>query len=420
MAIEIRLPQLAESMTSGRVSAWLKREGDLVEAGEPIVEVETDKSSVEVAAPASGRLSRILVPAGTDGVKVGGLLAIIGDQDGSGIEAPTDRPVEPQLMPSVAAPAPASATAEVTATPLARKMAAVAGIELAAIAGTGPHGRIGKDDIDRILRARGPGTSSIGGGEPRTDGGVARQREPVRPAAVAPTPQVVTSANFEERSLSAIRRITAARTAHSKQTVPHFYLRIECRVDALLEARARIKASSPDFSPTITDFVVRAAALALIKVPLANSAWVDDTLRVYNAADIAVAVATDEGLLTPIVRGAERKGLAEISSELKALTERARAGTLKPEDYSGGTFTVSNLGMYGLESLFAIVNPPQSCILGVGAAQERPVVRAGALAVGHMMTCTLSADHRAIDGATGAALLAEFQRLIEEPWLLVI
>jgi len=217
-----------------------------------------------------------------------------------------------------------------------------------------------------------------------------------------------------------MRRVAAARLQEAKQTVPHFYLRIECAADAVLEFKTRVNAHSDELKVTLTDIIVRAAALALRKVPLANSTWADNAVRVYDSADIAVAVNTPTGLITPIVRRADRKGLAAISRELKALTERAREGKLKPEEYTGGTFTVSNLGMYGVESLYAIINPPQSCILGIGAAVRRPVVRGDQVTIGTILTCTLSADHRAIDGATGAELLAEFRELIEQPGLLAL
>jgi pyruvate dehydrogenase E2 component (dihydrolipoamide acetyltransferase) len=232
--------------------------------------------------------------------------------------------------------------------------------------------------------------------------------------------QARTSPPFREEPLSAMRRVTAARLLQAKQTIPHFYLQVDCRADELLDLRARLNAAASDVDVTITDLVVRAAALALRKVPQANSSWAENAIRIYDRADVAVAVATPAGLITPIVREADRKGIGVISRELKALAERARSGQLMPAEYTGGTFTVTNLGMYGIQSLYAIVNPPQSCILGVGAVGQRPVVRAGQLAVGSVMTCTLSADHRAIDGAMGAELLAEFRRMIEEPLLLLV
>ena len=225
---------------------------------------------------------------------------------------------------------------------------------------------------------------------------------------------------FTEHTLTGMRRVTATRLQQAKQTVPHFYLRIECVVDAALGLLARVKELYPDVTPSLTDFVVRAAALALRQVPQANSTWADGVVRVYDTVDIAVAVNTPKGVITPIVRAADRKDLGAIARETRALVTRAREGTLTPEEYTGGTFTVSNLGMYGVEGLYAIVNPPQSCILGVGAAVKRPVVAGNVVAVGTVMTCTLSADHRAIDGAVGAELLAALRAFIEQPGLMAL
>ena len=350
MSIELRLPQLAETVTSAKLGTWLKQEGDTVEAGEPIVEVETDKTNVELEAPASGVVHKIHVKAGTDGLETGALLAVISE-------------------------------------------------------GAEPAGA--DDGQTRATEDAAPPTEvSVSGGPT---------------AMTIQTPDLaIAETSFHEQPLSTMRRVTAMRLQQAKQTVPHFYLRMECTVDAVLELRTRINEHSPDVKLTLTDIIVRAAALALRKVPQANSTWADDAIRVYDAADIAVAVNTPMGLITPIIRQADRKGLGAISQEMKALTERARQGALTPEEYSGGTFTISNLGMYAVESLYAIVNPPQSCILGVGAAVKRPVVVGDELAIGTIATCTLSADHRAIDGATGAEFLASFRMFIEEPGLLAL
>jgi pyruvate dehydrogenase E2 component (dihydrolipoamide acetyltransferase) len=385
--IEVRLPQLAESMKAARLAVWLKREGDLISAGEPIAELETDKTNVELEAPGSGVLQRIVVAAGTESLEVGGLLAVIAEGEVETVSEPTVR--EPSGDP---AGAPRS-DERIAVTPLARRMAIVAGVDLGEIRGSGPAGRVGKVDVERVLRER---------------------------RGVRAVPAAAPGMGFDEQPLSQMRRVTAARLTEAKQTVPHFYLQIDCNVDALLEVRARIREADPGLELTLTDCVVRAAALALGKVPLANSAWAETAVRVYDSAHIAVAVNTPAGLITPVIRSAETKGLATISRELKGLTDRARAGQLQPEEYTGGTFTISNLGMYGITSLYPIVSPPQSCILGIGAAVERPVVREGAVTVGTVMSCTLSGDHRAIDGATGAELLAEFRRRIEQPWLLMV
>lgn len=432
MQVEIKLPPLAESMTDGTLTAWFKREGDRVATGEAIAQIETEKASGDLEAPGAGVLQRILVAAGTEKVRVGEVLALLetGSSEGDHSHPVTPDPAAalaarasgrrdtvspPAIEPSAPQSSEAVSVGEdsINATPLARRMATLAGLDLAEVkASGGPSGRIGKVDVERMLREQ--------RGLPAIDAAPAGPLVASRPSARGPKPAPPAMAPFEERPVSAMRRVTAARLLQAKQTVPHFYLQIECAADALLDLRSRANARSSKLELTVTDFVVRAAALALRKVPLANSSWADNAIRVYERADIAVAVATPAGLTTPIVRGADRKALGAISRELKGLAERARAGKLRPEEHTGGTFTVSNLGMVGVDSVYAIVNPPQSCILGVGAIRQRPVVRGGELAVGHVMTCTLSADHRAIDGATGAELLAEFRNLLEEPFLLVL
>ena len=441
MTTELRLPQLADSITSVRLSVWLKQEGDRVQAGEPIVEVETDKTNVELESPASGVVRAIQVAAGTDGIEPGVLLAIIADDPAGATVTPaatTAAPVpdndqggetatggavadngsgqgeQPAAQREAAHPVPIStpgadgAPAPV-ATPIARRMAAAAGLDLSIIRGTGRGGRIGKADIDRVLAAQ------------RTTTPVASVEAPAQGPVIEETHAPVgPHGPFQEQPLTAMRRVTATRMQQAKQTVPHFYLRVECAADAALGLVASAKKAGADVTPTLTDVVVRAAAFALRQVPQANSTWADGVVRVYDDVDIALAVNTEKGLITPIVRGADRKGLAAIARETRALVARAREGTLKPEEYSGGTITISNLGMYGIESLYAIVNPPQSCILGVGAAIARPVVAGTVVTVGTVMACTLSADHRVIDGAVGAELLAAFKDYIEHPGLMAV
>ena len=433
MPTELRLPPLADTVTSVKLAAWLKREGQAVAAGEPIVEVETDKTNVEIEAPAGGVVSRIHVPAGTEGLETGALLAVIdGAADAAGEpetapEAATTGPaVEHEAAPPTAATEAASGTEPgpgaggrarasaigpasgpvPAASPLARRMAAAAGLDLREIKGTGRGGRIGKSDVERALAAQaGPAPAA--------------SRRPV--AARAPAaPADIPAAGFREEPLSAMRRVTAERLQAAKQTVPHFYLNADCAMDAALRLRARLNERDPDLGLTLTDIIVRAAALALREVPAANSAWGDGAVRLFDTADIAVAVDTPGGLITPIIRQADGKSLRAISQELKSLSTRAREGGLTPEEYTGGTFTISNLGMYGVDSLYAIVNPPQSCILGVGAARPRPVAASGGVEVATIAACTLSADHRAIDGATGARFLASLRTFIEEPALLAL
>ena len=407
---------------------WLKQEGEAVAAGEPVVEVETDKTNVEIEAPASGVLSKIHVAAGTEGLEAGALLAVIAaDGDGTvpagdavvgGADGavPAEAAARPGPAPALGAagsddpePGPAAASAvgaAPAATPLARRMAAAAGLDLGTVRGTGRGGRIGKTDVERALAAQAPaaGLAAV----------------PAVPESVPDPPRAAPPPGSREEPLSAPRRVTAERLLAAKQSIPHFYLGVDCAMDAALRLRARVTAQDPDLELTLTDIIVRAAALALRQVPAANSSWADGSVRLHDTADIAVAVDTPSGLFTPIIRQADRKGLRAISGELKALGARARAGKLTPEEYTGGTFTISNLGMHGVDSLYAIVNPPQSCILGVGAARPRPVVTGDTVTVGTIAACTLSADHRTIDGATGAALLAAFRAFVEEPGLLAL
>ncbi len=441
---EFRLPQLAESVTSVKLSLWLKQEGDRVQAGEPIVEVETDKTNVELEAPVSGIVREVQVVAGTDGLEAGVLLAIIADEvDGEAVAPAATTPTmsatspdddhggetdagagaadsrsgpgeQPAALGEPARSVPIQTSVDEgtpapVATPIARRMAAAAGLDLSVICGTGRGGRIGKADIDRVLAAQRGATPAASG-----------EREAQGPVIVATRASVGPDRPFQEQPLTAMQRVTATRMQQAKQTVPHFYLRIDCAADAALGLVESAKEAGAEVTPTLTDVVVRAVALALSKVPQANSTWNDGVVRVYDEVDIALAVNTPKGLITPIVRGADRKNLGAIARETRALVARAREGTLTPEEYTGGTITISNLGMYGIESLYAIVNPPQSCILGVGAAVKRPVVVGDTVAVRTVMACTLSADHRAIDGAIGAELLAAFTRYIEQPGLMTV
>ena len=402
MATELKLPELAESMTSAAVTAWLKKPGDRVSAGDPIVEVDTDKTTVEVEAPVSGVLREIVVNAGTEDVAVGAVLALIDDDAATGdrvgdVAAVTTPPqvvppseVEPTPKagnvaqpeaPKSQAPARTSAIrrdANVSATPLARRMAVVADLDLSSAVGSGQGGRIVKRDIDRALG---------------------------REAPAAP--------EHTEPSLSAMRRVTAKRMAESKRTVPHFYLSADCDMTDLVDRRRHH--NDQGIRITITDIIVGAAARALQRVPAANAGWFDDRVRQYAESHVAVAVNTSGGLVVPVIRNAEQKSLGTISSELRALSKRARNGQLNPNEYAGGTFTISNLGMFEVSSLFAIINPPQGCILGVGAVAHRPVVRDGAIEIGQIATLTLSADHRVLDGATGGEFLREIKRLLEFP-----
>ena len=408
MITELKLPELAESMTSATVTAWLKQPGERIVQGDPVVEVDTDKTTIEVEAPVDGVLREVLVPEGTEDVDVGTVLALIDDQapdteiddaaisQGRDANSATDRPRtesgEPVAIPDTPeAPRPVNDsdadTVKINATPLARRMAAVAGVDLAIADGTGADGRIRKVDVDRLIGASGQNHE--------------------RSARSAPAGHTV-------HPLSTVRRVTAERLTRAKQTIPHFYLSSECDMSAVIDRRARHNEQSADHF-TLTDIVVRASALALGRVPSANSAWHEDGVRLFTHADIAVAVSTSTGLFTPIVKNADQKTLGAIARELRDLTDRARRGQLRPDEYSGGSFTVSNLGMFDVSSLYAIVNPPQSCILGVGTVRRTPVVRDDAVVPGEVATLTLSADHRTLDGAVGGEFLRELKSLLEDP-----
>ena len=442
MPIQILMPALSPTMTEGNVASWLKNEGDPVQAGDILCEIETDKATMEVEATDEGTLGRIVVPAGTEGVAVNAVIGLILEEgeDASALAsaeaaapaaaAPAAAPAEPAAEPAAAASAapapqataPAAASpggngatppapqrepgARIFASPLARRMAKQAGLALEAIAGTGPNGRIVKVDIEAAIAAA-----------------AAAPAAPAPAAAPASAPAVPAApAAYQDAPASTMRKVIAQRLQEAKREVPHFYLTIDCAVDALLETRAQLNERSDAYTLSVNDFVIRAAALALRKVPAANASWVDGVLRQYGSADVSVAVAIEDGLVTPIVRNADSKGLAEISAEVKELAGRARAKPmgLAPEEYQGGTFSVSNLGMYGIKEFAAIINPPQSMILAVGTAEQRPVVKDGALAVATMMSCTLSVDHRVVDGALGATFLQAFKGLIEDPLTMLL
>jgi pyruvate dehydrogenase E2 component (dihydrolipoamide acetyltransferase) len=298
----------------------------------------------------------------------------------------------------------------VFASPLARRMAIHAGLDLAAIRGSGPQGRVVKADIERTL-------AQPLAARPAPGASVAPSAAPV-----FAKPQMLALAGnppYSEKPHSAMRRIIARRLSESKQTVPHFYLSVDCAIDDLLKVRAALNGKY-QAQISINDFVIRAAALALRQVPAANASWSDDAILIWERVDISVAVALDDGLITPIVKGADQKGLAQIAAETKDLAERARSGKLKLEEFQGGTFSISNLGMYGIREFAAVINPPQGCILAVGAGEQRPVVRDGQLAVATVMTCTLSCDHRVVDGAVGAQFLAAFKKLVEDPLTMLL
>ncbi len=434
MPIKVLMPALSPTMTEGKLARWLKNEGDQIKSGDVLAEIETDKATMEVEAVDEGKLGKILVAAGSEGVKVNEPIALILEEgeSASALAALAATPASKPAAPAPAAPpvapapvarasvAPAAAALfpsiipsgdgedRVFASPLARRMAQQAGVDLAKIVGSGPHGRVIKIDIEAAIAS--PGRAAA----------APAARAPGPAPAPAPATAVAGATPHKLVPHTTMRKVIARRLTESKQQVPHFYLTIDCEIDALLKLRADLNAKSPEkgegaFKLSVNDFVIRAAALALTKVPAANAAWSDEGTIMYEQADMSIAVAIPGGLITPVIRAADTKGLQKISSEMKGLAEKARAGKLLPEEYQGGTFSISNLGMFGIKDFAAVINPPQGCILAVGAGEQRPVVKNGALAIATVMSCTLSVDHRVVDGAIGAEFLAAFKHLVEDP-----
>ena len=436
MPIDVYMTQLSPTMTEGKIVRWLKKEGDELTSGEVLCEVETDKATMEMEVVDEGVLHKILQPEGSV-VPVGTPIAVIAEE---GEEVPDDyvpeggasaeaaanataaeapRPpqatpasqAEPRPAPQPAsapaaapAPAPAPRAGRIKASPLARRLAKQKGINLAAIQGTGPGGRIVKADIERAAR-RGINLG-LGAGETAPP--------PVRPLPAGPLPYH--EDEYERVENSMMRKAIARRLVESKQQAPHFYLTVDVAMDRLMDLRAQLnEAAEGSFKLSVNDFIIKAVAKALMDVPAANATWTETHTLRHKHAHVSVAVAIEGGLITPVVRFAEQKGIVEISNEIKELAARARAGELKPEEYTGGTFSVSNLGMYGIKQFAAVVNPPEGAILAVGATEERPVVENGQIAVRKMMTLTLSCDHRVVDGAVGAEFLAALKKHLETP-----
>ena len=424
MPIDILMPALSPTMTEGNLAKWLKKEGDAIKAGEAICEIETDKATMEVEAVDEGVLEKILVPGGTQGVKVNAPIAVLRAEGDTG-KAPAAKAVAPVVATPapvvVAAPAPAPVArsgSRIIASPLAKRLAAQAGLDLAGVTGSGPRGRIVKHDVAEAL-ARGPVAKPVAAAAPVAAPAAA-------PAAKAPAGEDArvwsdkVGLRYRTQANSGMRKVIARRLSEAKQTIPHFYLSVDVTLDALLKVRAELNGKSDAYKLSVNDFVIRAASLALRKVPAANAAWTEENILLFEQVDMSVAVATPSGLITPIIKAADTKGLATISAEMKDLAARARDGKLKPEEFQGGTFTISNLGMYGISAFSAIINPPQGCILAVAAGEQRPVVRDGALAIATVMTCTLSVDHRVVDGAVGAEFLAVFKKLLEDPLTMLL
>ncbi len=396
MPIKILMPALSPTMTEGNLAKWLKKEGDKVKAGEVIAEIETDKATMEMEAVEEGVLAKIIVASGTEGVAVGSLIAVVledGETADDLAKMDLSMPVAPVVAPVTEVKAPTksdaitvsevSSGARIFASPLAKRIASQNNINISNISGSGPHGRIIKSDVLTV----------------NTN---ARQV-----ARVSQESKMVAHSN--------VRKIIAKRLLESKQSIPHFYLSIECCLDKLLEARAEMNSMSDSYKLSVNDFIIKASALAMRDVPLVNASWLDEGMVMYNNIDICVAVASPSGLVTPVLKNADFKGLPALSNEMKELAGRARENKLKPEEFQGGGFTISNLGMFGIKNFSAIINPPQSCILAVGEGSKRAVVKDDGVKIATIMDVTLSCDHRVVDGAVGAQFLAAFKAYIESP-----
>ncbi|TBC72952.1 pyruvate dehydrogenase complex dihydrolipoamide acetyltransferase [Rhizobium beringeri] len=448
MPINITMPALSPTMEEGNLSKWLVKEGDKVKSGDVIAEIETDKATMEVEAVDEGTVAKLVVAAGTEGVKVNALIAVLAadgedvsaaaSSAGSAAPAPkadgaaapkAEAAAAPAQSTPAAAPAPAAATASASSdgsrtfsSPLARRLAKEAGIDLSAVAGSGPHGRVVKSDIE----------AAVAGGGAKAAAPAAAASAPQ--ASAAPAPAAAPKGASEEAVLKlfepgsyelvphdGMRKTIARRLVESKQTIPHFYVSVDCELDALLALRAQLndaaprKDNAPAYKLSVNDMVIKAMALALRDVPDANVSWTESNMVKHKHADVGVAVSIPGGLITPIIRKAEEKTLSTISNEMRDLGKRAKDRKLKPEEYQGGTSSVSNMGMMGVKNFAAVVNPPHATILAVGAGEQRVVVKKGEMTIATVMSVTLSTDHRCVDGALGAELLQAFKGYIENP-----
>jgi pyruvate dehydrogenase E2 component (dihydrolipoamide acetyltransferase) len=478
MPIKILMPALSPTMTEGNLARWLKKEGDTVKSGDVIAEIETDKATMEVEAADEGTLGKIVVPEGTEGVKVNeviGLLleegedksALASVETKSAPAAPKPAAATPKTEPAPApkasppaaaptAPGPVArsngnGSADVIATPLARRMAALSGVQLSAVSGTGAHGKITKEDVEHALsggerqqvRIAGGGTrvfasplarrlaremsvdiGAIPGSGPQgrvikldveraKKEGVPQRPAgaPQRPAARAPG-----EAAYEDVKVSMMRRVIAERLSESKRTIPHYYLTVDCEIDQLMASRAQLNGRPGHDKLSVNDFIILAVARAMRDHPQVNASWIgDNMIRHYHSVDVSIAVALEDGLVTPIIRDADLKSIDAISAEMKSLADKAKKGRLVPEEYQGGAFSISNLGMFGIKQFEAVINPPQSGILAIGAGEPRAVVKDGKIVSATVMSMTLSGDHRVIDGATGAKFLTAVKGYLEAP-----
>jgi pyruvate dehydrogenase E2 component (dihydrolipoamide acetyltransferase) len=436
MATNILMPALSPTMTEGTLARWLKKEGEAVKAGDVIAEIETDKATMEFEAVDEGVLGKILVQDGTEGVKVNdpiGILVEEGEAVPSGDapkaapkqeatpESKPTAPEQPKAAPaqeSKPAPAAQASGDRVFASPLAKRMAQQAGIDLSGIKGSGPNGRIVKADVEGASSAPKPAA------QPQAAAPAAQpQAAAPAPAPKAPAPAI--TAPHTAVPNSSMRKVIARRLSESKSTVPHFYVTMDIEIDALLKLRADLNSRAPKDGPgafklSVNDLVIKAVARVLRQYPNVNASWTDDAIIQYHDVDISIAVSIPDGLITPIIRKADQKGLAAISGEMKDLAARAKSGKLKPEEFQGGGFSISNMGMFGVKDFAAIINPPQAGILAVSAGEQRPVVKDGALAIATVMTCTLSVDHRVVDGALAAEFIAAFKKVVEDPLSLML
>ncbi|MGB3141934.1 MAG: pyruvate dehydrogenase complex dihydrolipoamide acetyltransferase [Aestuariivirga sp.] len=424
MPVNILMPALSPTMEKGKLAKWLKKEGDKVKSGDVLAEIETDKATMEVEAVDEGTLGKILVAEGTDDVLVNAPIAIIlgeGEKLGDLPKAATAPVAKPAAAPAAAASPTASATSaplpkadgsRIFASPLAKRIAKQKGIDLAALKGSGPHGRVVLKDVENAKPGAVPAAKTAGMPQGMSDEAVLKLFEP---------------GSYDLVPHDGMRKTIARRLTESKQTVPHFYVTVDCVLEHLLPLRERLnlqaprdKDGKPAWKVSVNDFIIKAMAMALMKVPDANVSWTENAMVKHHHADVGVAVSIPGGLITPVVRKAETKGLTQISMEMKDYAARARTRRLKPEEYTGGSTSVSNLGMMNIKNFAAIVNPPQATILAVGTGERRAVVRGNDIVIEHQMSVTLSTDHRCVDGALGAELLSAFRMYLEDPGLMLV
>jgi pyruvate dehydrogenase E2 component (dihydrolipoamide acetyltransferase) len=458
MPTPILMPALSPTMEQGKLAKWLKKEGERIASGDAIAEIETDKATMEVEAVDEGTLGRIMVPEGTEGVAVNTPIAMLLEEGEDASALVEEKTPSPQPSPqgerekaaalaareggSSGVPSPqrgegqgegglaavkANGHGRIFASPLARRLAAQAGISLALMKGSGPHGRIVRHDVDAAQRGGLRKAPEAAAGLPPQNGAQALVPSRAFPAAM-PGDQILAlyePGSYEVRPLDNMRKTIAQRLTQAAATIPHFRLNVDCEIDALLDARERLNARSPKDGPgayklSVNDFIIKAMGLALQRMPDANATFTEGGILIHKASDVGVAVAIEGGLFTPVIRGVEHKTLAQISAEVKDLASRARRRRLAPHEYQGGTTAISNLGMFGIDSFDAVINPPHATILAVGRGEKRAVVKGDKIVAATMMSCTLSCDHRVVDGALGAQLLAAFKGFIEEPVTMLI